>query len=54
MTQYDFMGKAKLFGLVSAVLFVGSILAMVTLGLRPGIDFTGESSSPSFTRPEAP
>lgn len=41
MTQYDFMGKAKLFGLVSAVLFVGSILAMVTLGLRPGIDFTG-------------
>lgn len=41
MTQFDFMGKAKFFGLISAVLFAGSILAMVTLGLRPGIDFTG-------------
>lgn len=41
MTNFDFMGKAKFFGLISAALFVGSILAMATLGLRPGIDFTG-------------
>lgn len=41
MGQIDFMGKAKLFGLVSLVLFVGSIIALVALGLHPGIDFTG-------------
>lgn len=41
MTNFDFLGKAKFFGLISAILFVGSILAMATLGLRPGIDFTG-------------
>ncbi len=35
------MGKAKLFGLFSFVLFVGSIVAIVGLGLHPGIDFTG-------------
>ncbi|MCS7240218.1 MAG: protein translocase subunit SecF [Candidatus Bipolaricaulota bacterium] len=41
MTQFDFMGKAKFFGLISFVLFLGSILSLVLLGLRPGIDFTG-------------
>lgn len=41
MTNFDFMGKAKFFGLLSAILFVGSILAMATVRFRPGIDFTG-------------
>ncbi len=41
MSQFDVMGKAKLFGLISLVLFVGSIIALVGMGLRPGIDFTG-------------
>lgn len=41
MTQFDFMGKAKYFGLVSAALFLGSVLSMALVGLRPGIDFTG-------------
>ncbi|MGC8962821.1 MAG: protein translocase subunit SecF [Candidatus Bipolaricaulaceae bacterium] len=41
MFQIDFMGKAKLFGLISAALFFGSIASLVLLGLRPGIDFTG-------------
>ncbi len=41
MFQIDFMGKAKIFGLVSALLFFGSIVSLVIIGLRPGIDFTG-------------
>jgi len=41
MPNFNFMGKAKLFGLISLVLFAGSIVALVTLGLQPGIDFTG-------------
>lgn len=41
MTGYDFMGKAKIFGLISCVLFFGSVAALVLGGLRPGIDFTG-------------
>ncbi len=41
MTNFDFMGKAKFFGFVSALLFAGSIFSMVVIGLRPGIDFTG-------------
>jgi preprotein translocase subunit SecF len=41
MTNFDFMGKAKLFGLISFVLFAGSIVSLVVLGLQPGIDFTG-------------
>jgi preprotein translocase subunit SecF len=41
MFQIDFMGKAKIFGLISSVLFFGSVAALVILGLRPGIDFTG-------------
>lgn len=40
MTRFDFLGKARGAGMVSALLIVGSILAMVTVGLRPGIDFT--------------
>lgn len=41
MGSFDFMGKAKLFGLVSLVLFLGSVLLLVVVGLQPGIDFTG-------------
>jgi len=41
MTNFNFMGKAKLFGLVSFILFAGSIVSLVVLGLQPGIDFTG-------------
>ncbi|MGQ9700389.1 MAG: protein translocase subunit SecF [Candidatus Bipolaricaulaceae bacterium] len=41
MAGYDFMGKAKLFGLISFVLFFGSVVALVLRGLHPGIDFTG-------------
>lgn len=41
MRNFDFMGKAKLFGLISFVLFAGSIVSLVVLGLQPGIDFTG-------------
>jgi preprotein translocase subunit SecF len=41
MTNFDFMGKAKLFGLISFALFAGSIVSLVVLGLQPGIDFTG-------------
>jgi len=41
MTRFDFLGKAKIFGTLSVVLVVASVLAMVTIGLRPGIDFTG-------------
>lgn len=41
MKEIDFMGKAKLFGLISFVLFFGSVVALAILGLRPGIDFTG-------------
>jgi len=40
MTSFDFLGKAKVARAVSALLIVASILAMVTVGLRPGIDFT--------------
>jgi len=39
--QIDFMGKAKIFGLISAALFFGSVAALAILGPRPGIDFTG-------------
>jgi preprotein translocase subunit SecF len=41
MIRYDFMGMAKVLGLISLVLFLGSILALAVLGLQPGIDFTG-------------
>lgn len=41
MTQFDFLGKAKFFVPLSLGLLVGSVVAMVTIGLRPGIDFTG-------------
>lgn len=41
MTQFDFIGKAKLFGLISLVLVVGSIVAMAVMGFQAGIDFTG-------------
>ncbi|QAA77414.1 MAG: Protein translocase subunit SecF [Candidatus Bipolaricaulis sibiricus] len=41
MTRFDFLGKAKFFAGLSALLFTASILVLVTIGLRPGIDFTG-------------
>ncbi|MCR4391884.1 MAG: protein translocase subunit SecF [Candidatus Acetothermia bacterium] len=41
MTQFDFMGKAKYFSSLSGALVLASILVLVFVGLRPGIDFTG-------------
>lgn len=41
MTQVDFMGKAKYFSSLSGALMLASILVLVFVGLRPGIDFTG-------------
>ncbi len=41
MTPFDFLGKAKYAALLSGLLLVGSVLAMVAVGLRPGVDFTG-------------
>ena len=39
----NFVEKRKISFTISAILFVASIMAMVTFGLRPGIDFTGGS-----------
>jgi len=43
MTNYDFLGKAKYFVPLSVVLIVISIVLVLTVGLRAGIDFTGGS-----------
>ncbi len=51
MTHFDFLGKAKYFVVLSALLVVASILAMVTIGLRPGIDFTGGLQLTMFYSP---
>lgn len=51
MTPFDFIGKAKLFAGLSALLFLASIVAMVTIGLRPGIDFTGGLQITMFYSP---
>jgi preprotein translocase subunit SecF len=41
MTNYDFLGKAKYFVPLSAVLVLLSYVLMLTVGLNPGVDFTG-------------
>jgi len=41
MTNYDFLGKAKYFVPLSAILVLLSYLLMLTVGLNPGVDFTG-------------
>lgn len=41
MTHFDFLGKAKYAAVLSSLLMVGSIVAILTVGLRPGVDFTG-------------
>ncbi len=38
---FDFMGKARLFAMVSLVLTVGSIASLATRGLNFGLDFAG-------------
>ncbi len=38
---YDFMGKRKLFFLISAICLVASYLLLITKGLNYGIDFAG-------------
>ena len=40
MTGFDFLGRTRYFVPLSAALVLGSILAMLTLGLQPGIEFT--------------
>lgn len=40
MTQIDFLGKSKFAVVLSAVLVLASALALVTIGLRAGIEFT--------------
>lgn len=37
---FDFLGKSKYALALSGLLVLASVLAMVTIGLRPGIDFT--------------
>lgn len=41
MTHFDFLGKSKYFLALSMLLVVASIVALVTVGLRLGMDFTG-------------
>ncbi len=41
MTNFDFLGKAKFFVPLSAALMLASVLSIVFIGLRGGIDFTG-------------
>lgn len=38
--NFNFLGKAKYALALSGILVLASIVAMVTVGLRPGIDFT--------------
>ncbi|GAB4307892.1 MAG: protein translocase subunit SecF [Candidatus Bipolaricaulota bacterium] len=40
MSGFDFLGKTRYFVPLSAALVLGSVLAMLTLGLQPGIEFT--------------
>ncbi|MBC7219965.1 protein translocase subunit SecF [Candidatus Bipolaricaulota bacterium] len=40
MSGFDFLGKTRYFAPLSAALVLGSVLAMLTLGLQPGIEFT--------------
>lgn len=40
MTNFDFLGKGRVFTLLSAVLVLASVVAIVAIGLRPGIEFT--------------
>jgi len=40
MTQIDFLGKSKFAVVVSAALMLASVLALVTIGLHAGIEFT--------------
>ncbi|MGC9529120.1 MAG: protein translocase subunit SecF [Candidatus Bipolaricaulaceae bacterium] len=52
MTQFDFLGKWKFFAPLSLALVVLSILAMVFVGLRAGVDFTGGTQfTVVFTQP---
>ena len=40
-THIDFMGKRKIFYVISGILILISIGSLVIRGLNPGIDFTG-------------
>lgn len=41
MTQFDFLGKTKILTSLAALLVTASVVALVTVGIRPGIEFTG-------------
>jgi preprotein translocase subunit SecF len=41
MTNFDFLGKAKFFVPLSLGLVILSVVLILTLGLRAGVDFTG-------------
>jgi len=41
MTNFDFLGKAKFFVPLSLTLMLASVLSVVFIGLRAGVDFTG-------------
>jgi len=41
MTNFDFLGKAKFFVPLSLFLVLASIVAVATIGLNAGVDFTG-------------
>ncbi len=40
-TNIDFLGKRKVFYMISGIIIVGGIAALVTRGLNSGVDFTG-------------
>ena len=41
--MFDIVGKRPVFFAISAVLVAGSVIALLVLGLNPGIDFSSGS-----------
>jgi len=41
MYKYDFLGKAKIFSTLSLILVLASIVVIVTVGFRAGVEFAG-------------
>lgn len=40
-TAFDFIGKRKMFYIITGAVMVVSLVSLATLGLKPGIDFSG-------------